>query len=232
MLTDHTQISEWLKKYNITKYIINNNNSVSVDGNVNLQDYQLDSIDVQFHIIDGNFDCGKNNLTSLNGCPKEVHGNFTCSKNKLINLIDGPEVAILYDCSNNHLTSLEGCPKFIQNDFMCYNNFLESLTIAPQYVTGHFFCNDNPIKSLKDFKCEFGGIFRHVLSISNPESADRSKVKFIEDFEEYYNLSQTFSHDYYGFTMTYKELKSILSYNALQQKVSLIDKISKNKTKI
>lgn len=250
MLTDHTEISNWLKKYNITQYIINNDNTVTVNGGVYLKSHNVDSIDVQFKISNGDFNCSGNNLTSLIGCPEIVYGNFDCSENKLTSLkgspnevygdfscylnqlqdlIDGPSIAYFYNCSNNVLTSLKGCPDNIKHDFLCSNNLLESLKIAPQKVGINFRCNSNPLRSLQDFTCNFEGEFTHSCysQIDNPD-----RPRLIKGFEEHYNDRENSQIKYYILSLSYKELHNILSYNELQDKIPCTNKISKNKTKI
>jgi hypothetical protein len=102
MLKTKKEIKSWLDKYDIKNYTINEDLTVDVDGDVYLYDMELKSIDIQFNIVSGNFDCSTNELTSLEGCPKEVDGHFICNHNKL--------------------TSLEGCPQKVGRNLYCYNN--------------------------------------------------------------------------------------------------------------
>ena len=62
-------------------------------------------------------------MTSLRGCPKIVNGEFNCSRQDLKNLVGGPEtVRGHYSCSMNpHLKSFEGIAKLIGGDFACNN---------------------------------------------------------------------------------------------------------------
>jgi len=100
MLKTKNGIENWLKKYEIKNYTINNDLTVDVDGDVYLYYKKLKQIPIKFDIIKGYFNCSNNYLTSLDFCPKEVGGNFNCSWNELI--------------------SLDGCPKSVGGDF--YSN--------------------------------------------------------------------------------------------------------------
>ena len=100
MLKTKNGIENWLKKYEIQNYTINNDLTVDVDGDVYLYYKKLKQIPIKFDIIKGYFNCSNNYLTSLDFCPKEVGGNFNCSWNELI--------------------SLDGCPKSVGGDF--YSN--------------------------------------------------------------------------------------------------------------
>ena len=66
---------------------------------------------------------GREPMTSLRGCPRVVNGEFDCSRNDLKNLIGGPEkVTDHYAYSlNPHIESLEGMAKEIGGDFACNN---------------------------------------------------------------------------------------------------------------
>jgi hypothetical protein len=65
----NTEIDKICRKYNIINYTINSDNSVDVDGDVNLWGKKLKSIPLNLNIVNGYFECGYNYLTSLKGCP-------------------------------------------------------------------------------------------------------------------------------------------------------------------
>ena len=75
------------KKYGITNYTINTDESIDVDGNVNLYEKGLTKLPLKFGNVTGNFNCSYNQLTSLKGGPIKVGGEFYCSNNKLPKLI-------------------------------------------------------------------------------------------------------------------------------------------------
>ena len=117
-------IINWLDKYNIKNYTINEDLTVDVDGNVNLYSKGLTEIPVQFNKINGNFGCSDNKLTSLKGFPKEVNGYFWCSVNKLTTLEYGPEIINGdFCCSYNPFKSFTNWPKHIN----CWNELKKHL---------------------------------------------------------------------------------------------------------
>src|SRR5574344_2983561 len=108
----NTEIDKICRKYNIINYTINSDNSVDVDGDADFWDKKLESIPLNFNIVNGYFECGDNHLTSLKGCPVRVGDYFYCYSNKL--------------------TSLKYSPQYVENgNFYCSMNKIESL----QYCT-------------------------------------------------------------------------------------------------
>ena len=135
-------IEKWLKEYNIKDYTINDDFTIDVDGNINLNKRNLVRFPeyIQFDIVKGNFYCPIGALTSLRGCPREVRKNFNCSGNKLTSLEGAPEkVWYKFDCSSNKLTSLDGCPE-VYGEFSCNHNELTSLEGAPEVIRDNFYC--------------------------------------------------------------------------------------------
>ena len=93
MLYNNKQdIINWLDKYEIINYTINEDLSVDVDGNVWLYEKNLTEIPVKFNIIKGHFNCNYNQLTSTNFFPKEICSSFNCYNNNLKNLNDFPKI--------------------------------------------------------------------------------------------------------------------------------------------
>jgi len=84
--TSKEEVGAILKKYGITNYVINEDLSVDVDGDVHLIDKKLKYLPVTFGKVRGNFNCPDNKLSSLQGAPREVSGNFNCSHNKITSL--------------------------------------------------------------------------------------------------------------------------------------------------
>ena len=119
------EIHKICEEYNIKKYIINDDMSISVNGSVGLAYRNLKSIPITFKEVSGYFSCSNNQLTSLEGCPGTVGGHF--------------------DCRRNQLTSLEGCPETVGGNFYCNSNQLTSLEYCPETVGGRFYCNYNQI---------------------------------------------------------------------------------------
>src|SRR5574344_1666499 len=113
-----------LKKCVVGTYNINDNGSVDVKGDVNLNRKNLTKIPFKFRNVSGYFSCGDNQLTSLEGAPNTV-GRW-------------------FNCTNNQLTSLEGAPSSVGSNFYCSDNQLTSLEGAPSSVGGDFDCTSNP----------------------------------------------------------------------------------------
>ncbi len=107
------QIEEWLKRYKIINYTINDDLSVNVNKSVYLNNENLKEIPIQFNKVNRTFVCSFNQLTSLIGSPKEVNGHFSCF--------------------NNNLTSLKYSPKRIKGWFYCFNNNLKKIEL--QYIS-------------------------------------------------------------------------------------------------
>jgi hypothetical protein len=148
----NTEIDKICRKYNIINYTINSDNSVDVDGDVDLHDKRLESIPLSFNIVNGYFGCGRNYLISLKGCPVRVGNRFSCYNNKLTSLQYSPQYVENgnFSCGRNKIESLQYCTKLIRGDFYCYNNELTSLEYHPT-VYGEFRCWNNQINTFENF---------------------------------------------------------------------------------
>jgi hypothetical protein len=148
----NSQIDTICEKYNIINYTINSDNSVDVDGDVDLYDEKLKSIPLNFNIVNGYFDCGYNNLTSLKGCPVRVGYGFSCYVNNLTSLQYSPQYMENgeFSCSRNKIESLQYCTELIRGNFYCGYNKLTSLEHHPT-VYGEFWCWDNQINTFENF---------------------------------------------------------------------------------
>ena len=120
-------IRKWLDEHKITNYTINNDLTIDVDGDIDLDCYKEEQLPdyIQFGKVTWAFRifaCYK--LKSLKGCPKEVGGNFDCTF-----------------CSE--LASLEGAPEKIGGNFDCRECAnLKLLKGAPKEVGGYFDCRE------------------------------------------------------------------------------------------
>lgn len=132
--------------HKIKDYIINEDESVDVNGNVRLLGIRNGKIPLKFRNVSGDFNCSNNNLTSLEGSPQSVGEDFDCSQNILLSLKGGPEsVKGDYLCGVNSLSSLEGSPKIIGCAFWCHHNYLKSFKGAPEVIGREFQCFENPV---------------------------------------------------------------------------------------
>ncbi len=103
------EIHDICKKYNITNYSINPDESIDVDETVYLSGKGLKRVPLKFNKVDGGFYCNNNNLTSLEGFPKHVSGNINLGTNQLTSLENSPiELGQYLYCYKNPLKSLVG----------------------------------------------------------------------------------------------------------------------------
>ena len=156
---DNSELIKELKKFGIKYYTINNDNTIDVNGDVELYYRNLTKIPFKFGKVTGDFDCSGNQLTSLEGCPKEVGGNFICRENNFKDLIGGPqEVGGDYVCYHNKLESLEGCAGDIGGDLGCSFNYLEMLDCS-SVINGYIYCEYNEFEE----EPEFFGICNKII---------------------------------------------------------------------
>ena len=112
-----------LKKCVDGTYTINDDGSIDVNGDVNLNNKKLAKIPFKFRNVSGSFCCNDNRLTSLEGSPNTVGGYFYCYNNQLTSLEGAPNtVGGNFCCNDNQLTSLEGAPSSVGGEFYCFNN--------------------------------------------------------------------------------------------------------------
>jgi len=110
---NNNEIISICQKYKIQNYTINQDGSVSVDGNVDILNRKLSRLPLKFRNVSGYFRCSENKLKSLEGCPSSVGRDF--------------------NCSHNQLESLEGCPNSVGGGFYCsyiskYSSILEKIS--------------------------------------------------------------------------------------------------------
>ncbi len=180
------KIHNLCKEYHIKNYTINDDMSISVDGNVDLSYRNLKFIPIKFKEVSGHFSCRCNKLISLKNCPETV-GGFYCSHNHLTSLKYCPEtVGDDFDCDNNKLTSLEGCPKEVGGYFSCSSNNLTSLEGCPESVGGYFSCINNQITNfdgLPEFFERYINLYEnHVYEIYNLFKNDPRCIYWIREF--------------------------------------------------
>jgi hypothetical protein len=126
---DPIQIITKLNRYKKVKYTLNKDNSIDVEGDVDISFLELTEMPVKFGKVTGDFYCFNNKLTSLENAPITVTGNFNCYRNQLTSLKHCPTTVTRYfDCSFNKLTSLEHCPKTVTGNFyVSFNKFPEDI---------------------------------------------------------------------------------------------------------
>jgi hypothetical protein len=132
LLLENIQFKEKIKillnKYHIKNYTINDDDSVDIDGDVDLSDMSLIELPFKFGKIKGHFICFNSQLINLVGAPQIVKGNFDCSSNQLTNLKGAPQIVEGdFDCSNNKLINLNDAPKILIRGFWLFNSEWEYL---------------------------------------------------------------------------------------------------------
>ncbi len=138
-----------LEKHFIKNYIVNEDGSIDVNGDVIMYGKCYNKIPFLFNKISGCFKINDNNLISLKNCPKYIGDHFNCSYNKLESLEYGPEyVHTFYICKHNELETLKGCVEEVYGKFDCSYNDLTSLEFCPMQVEGEFDCSYNALKEL------------------------------------------------------------------------------------
>jgi len=136
-------IHEICEYYNIRNYTINSDESIDVNGHVLLTDMNLIELPLKFNIINGVFNCARNELTSLEGCPKEIK-DLGCNCNKLTSFKYSPKIIRgLFFVQNNNIKSFEYFPSFIKGDFNCHHN--------PIFEVWRLFRDTTKIELLNDF---------------------------------------------------------------------------------
>ena len=193
MLNTKEEVENWLINYNIKNYIINEDLTVDVNGNVNLSKQKIKKFPFKFRFIKGDFFCSYNELISLKNAPERVEGSFDCARNKLTSLEYSPiSVGGFFECSYNDLLSLEFCTKEVKKDFYCRGNLLTSLEHIPEVIEGTFDCSSNKIKSIQfspkrikgDFILDYNNIDIKTLYLFNScvETGMKTDFGYKEDF--------------------------------------------------
>ena len=162
---DRSSIDDICKKYNITNYTINEDDSIDVDGNVNISNRDLIELPIKFKYVHGDFLCSFNRFSSLLGFPEYVGGDFDCMSNELTTLEGCPsEIRGNFSCNNNKLTSLQHFPYIIGNNIdISFNNLTSFDNYLPTEINGDFECSNNRLSNLKGSPESIGSL----LNIEN-----------------------------------------------------------------
>ena len=121
-------VIEVCEKYEIENYIINDDLSIDVDGDVELDSKNLKYLPLKFNYVSGYFTCARNKLKTLKGSPQTVNGGFFCH--------------------HNELKSLEGCPQTVDGNFICNDNKLTDLEHFPEVNGIILLIGGNPVNLL------------------------------------------------------------------------------------
>lgn len=129
-ISNKEDIQRWLIKHDIKNFTILEDNSINVKGDVKLSNLleNLSKLPVNFNEVDGDFDISDNVLTSIEGSPQKVSGDFKAHKNEINSLKGGPkEVGKNFIILKNNIRSLENAPSVVGDDFICSHNPLNDL---------------------------------------------------------------------------------------------------------
>jgi len=121
-------IKDWLDKYYIKNYIINDDMTIDVNGDVQLMQTSIIKFPsyIQFRKVEGMFDLESTQMQTLRGCPIYVKGYF--------------------DIRKNNLDSFEFSPKYVGGSFICDNNWgLDKTDGLPDYIGSDFSYTDTNI---------------------------------------------------------------------------------------
>lgn len=158
-LTNADDIRRWLHKNNIKDFTILKDNSVNVHQDVKLSDklVNLIKLPLKFNEVDGDFDISDNELTSLEGCPSKVKGSFLAYKNEISSLKGCPkEVDGSFIVLQNNIGSLKFSPSIVKEDFICSHNPLRDLD-GINKVLGYIFTGVF-LPSIKNQKYVYNGV--------------------------------------------------------------------------
>lgn len=106
--TERDQVEIWLYKHKVTNYIICQDLTVDVEGNLELRNKNITYLPIQFGQVAGSCDISQNKLTSLKGVPHEIGGHLWCHDNLLTNLKHFPQkIRGELQAQNNQLTNID-----------------------------------------------------------------------------------------------------------------------------
>lgn len=190
-LQTKSQIDRLCEQFGIENYIINDDMTIDVDGDVKFQgNLTITRFPITFNKVKGDFYCETNKLSTLAGSPREVGGSFVCYANSITSLIGGPvKVGKDYDCSHQILKSLEGSPDEIPGNFSCGFNMLPNLDHLPKIIGGDFWFCCNPFTDdlLEFMNIDENDIFiayQKYYDIWNPEFDPQTFRTLLEDIKD------------------------------------------------
>lgn len=188
-LSNIDEINRWLKNHEIDSFHILKDNSVDVNGDVRLADKlsNLLKLPLKFNIVNGNFDISDNELISLEGCPTKVTGNFHCFKNEISSLKGSPkEVGGSFIVLKNNISSLKYSPSIVKEDYVCSHNPLQDLE-GLKTVHGAVFTGID-LEKVKRQKY----VYKSVVTYKYPGSAvmtylDRAYISLTDEEKKHEN---------------------------------------------
>lgn len=194
-LTNVEDINRWLRKHDVKSFTILPDNSVDVHGDMKLSDKltNMVKLPLNFNVVEGDFDISNNELTSLEGSPKKVTGSFLAHKNELTSLKGGPkEVGGSFIVLHNNITSLQNAPTLVKEDFICSHNPLRDLdglnTVLGYVFTGVYIprlkCQKYNYKGVTTYKYPGDLVMKYLdqeyISLTDEEKTYEATKKNLE----------------------------------------------------
>lgn len=179
---DHKQkIHEWLTKCGVSTFKINDDNTVDVDGDVDLVGIRLYKIPVKFSSISGSVLIAESMfktleglppviggdllvqgmaLESLNGIPKEVRGSVSLQHSTIKDAThsDLDHVGHNLILSSCQLKTFGNLPSYVGGDLNASNNSLVSIKGLPEKIGRHLVLTHNKmLTTLEGVSTDIGG---------------------------------------------------------------------------
>jgi len=186
------EIINLCKQYNITKYTINDDYSIDVDGHVDLAHKELTKIPIKFNNVTGFFSCVGNQLVDLENAPRRVERNFMCQHQyhgSFISLKGAPEyVGFRFDFNDNeNLKDFTDFPTYVGATMDARSTGLYSFDCIPESATKIFIDFDTPLFAV--LRCVSSAIFPIVQRKANNNEifidCDGKSSDAIETFKAY-----------------------------------------------
>lgn len=184
------EIIKLCTQYNITKYTINDDYSIDVDGHVDLANKELTKIPIKFNKVTGYFSCVGNQLVDLENAPRRVERNFMCQHQyygSFISLKGAPEyVGFRFDFNDNeNLKDFTDFPTYVGATIDAKSTGLYSFDCIPESAKV-IIDEDTPLFAI--LRCVSSPIFpilgrnggREIFIDTNGESSEA-----IETFKAY-----------------------------------------------
>lgn len=232
-LTNIDDINRWLAKHDIKNFKILSDNSVDVFGDVKLSGRltNLVKLPLNFNVVEGDFDVSDNELTSLEGCPIKVGKSFFAHKNELYSLKGGPkEVGGSYIVLHNNITSLQYSPTLVKDDLVCSHNplrVLEGLNTVNGYVfTGVYLprikCQKYNYKGITTYKYPGEAVMKFLdqeyICLTDEEKAFEATKKNLEKVIKKMLNAGTLTKDMINDTL----IKNLTKYQLDQLKAKVL----------
>lgn len=155
------KIANWLRQNKITNFTINDDNSVDVDGDLNLDGLRHAKLPVNFKSVTGSVSLVGALLKTLEGLPDEINGDFDISSMDL-DSVEGFPMKVHGDChigkTNVKTTLANSRLAHVEGDLLIHEYGSNSFVGLPAYVGGDFIVKDCPeVTSLKGMPKEIGG---------------------------------------------------------------------------